>query len=129
MSESDNSDKILDDTLDRAGDGDDDDGQENSNFLAGGSSLQPGNQTNEGGLGWAKTFLQFLGLGLGMDETGKTFGGNFQQRNFQSVLPLAACYTSCTGLYINCLMMSSLQFIPELHLGLSIGGQALVGNQ
>ena len=27
---------------------DDDDGQENSNFLAGGRSLQPGNQTNEG---------------------------------------------------------------------------------
>ena len=49
LSESDNSDKILDDTLDRAGDGDDDDGQENSNFLAGGRSLQPGNQTNEGG--------------------------------------------------------------------------------
>ena len=106
LSESDNSDKILDDTLDRAGDGDDDDGQENSNFLAGGRSLQPGNQSNEGGLGWAETFLQFLGLGLGMDETGKTFGGNFQQRNFQSVLPLAACYTRCTGLYINCLVSS-----------------------
>ena len=55
LSESHNSHKILDDTLvDRAstgkkgGDGDDDDGQEKSNFRAGGCSLQPGNQIIEG---------------------------------------------------------------------------------
>ena len=51
------------------------------------------------GLGWAETFLQFLSLELCWRKVSvhshfllslKTSGGNFQRRNFQSLLLIAA---------------------------------------